>query len=95
MTRLLTALAAACFACAVQAHSAPTDMQKAADENAEVTPVKLGCLKETGSHIKNHSKDGCMASPGRSYTREDLAKTGGVDLADSLRRLSPSISVHN
>jgi hypothetical protein len=41
---------------------------------------------QSGSRIKDH------CSPGQSYTREDLERTGGINLSESLDRLSPSLS---
>jgi hypothetical protein len=45
------------------------------------------CVRETGSRIKP-SKDQCLQS-GRTYTRDDLDRTGATDAADALRRLDP------
>ncbi len=56
------------------------------------------CLRETGSRIvaQNNRKAGkadqrCVAMPGRAYTREDLERTGHIDIADALRTLDPAI----
>lgn len=55
------------------------------------------CLRYTGSRIQPRAqkdgKDGsaCTMAAGRSYTRDDLDRTGEVDLADALRRLDTSI----
>lgn len=48
------------------------------------------CLAATGSRIRR-SGDDCR-QPGRSYSRDDIDRTGSVDLADALQRLDPSIS---
>ena len=61
------------------------------------------CLRHTGSRIiasanaradarKDKSKRQCTSAPGRSYSREDIDRTGAVDLADALRRLDPSVN---
>lgn len=54
------------------------------------------CLRHTGSHLVSHGRRGkagrdCAIASGRVYTREDLDRTGSVDLADALRRLDPAI----
>ena len=58
------------------------------------------CLRATGSRIVvRDSATGeapdfdkrCLALGGRAYSREDLAGTGEVDLADALRKLDPAI----
>ncbi len=55
------------------------------------------CIKETGSRItatRNRNKkadEECVNAAGRVYTREDIERTGSVDLRDALRRLDPSI----
>ena len=55
------------------------------------------CIKETGSRVvatRNRNKradDECVNANGRVYTREDIERSGSVDLQDALRRLDPSI----
>lgn len=58
------------------------------------------CLRATGSRIVARDsrtekvKDfdqRCLAANGRVYTREDIERTGEVDLAKALRKLDPSI----
>lgn len=61
------------------------------------------CLRSTGSRIAPRRADrntgrgssdkrpACVAANGRVYTREDLDRTGAIDVADALRRLDPSI----
>jgi hypothetical protein len=58
------------------------------------------CLRSTGSRITaaqnlRADKDGkpqrCAPGPGRTYTKEDLDRTGYVDIADALRSLDTSI----
>ena len=62
---------------------------KAADDLAN-----RNCLKHTGSRITPRAdKQGrkCVSANGRSYSKEDLDRTGEIDLADALRRLDPAI----
>lgn len=58
------------------------------------------CLRYTGTRIiqrndaRSDGKKQRMCSNGqigRSYTREDLDRTGRIDIADALRTLDPSI----
>ena len=72
------------------------DAQVAADTdaaNAKRTS-NVGCVKDTGTNIRPRDpKTGkalCIG-PGRSYSREQIDRTGQTDLADALRRLDPSV----
>lgn len=71
-----------------------------ADETATTKPAKnriaeRRCVRETGSRIPaRHSvrrDGGCLPVNGRSYSREELERTGETDIADALRRLDPAI----
>jgi hypothetical protein len=50
------------------------------------------CLTDTGSHVA--SKSGCRGY-GRSYSNDDLQRTGQTQAADALGLLDPSITVHH
>ena len=66
--------------------------------------IDRNCLPQTGSRIvargnatrsasdltDKHGKR-CVAASGRVYSREDIERTGEVDLADALRKLDPAI----
>ncbi len=52
------------------------------------------CLRQTGSRITPRpDKQGrkCVNAPGRSYSKDDLDRTGATDVAEALRRLDPSV----
>ncbi|MEO8367154.1 MAG: hypothetical protein ABI538_13215 [Pseudoxanthomonas sp.] len=52
------------------------------------------CLKETGSRLapRPDSKGRkCVNASGRAYSKEDLDRTGAIDLSDALRRLDPAV----
>lgn len=51
------------------------------------------CVRDTGTRIKHRGHRECLAVNGRSYSRDDIDRTGAVDLADALQRLDPSISM--
>ena len=44
----------------------------------------------TASRIPNR----CSASPVRTYSQEDVQRTGQTDVANALQMLDPSITVH-
>ncbi|HEY5972687.1 MAG TPA: hypothetical protein VIT22_12140 [Pseudoxanthomonas sp.] len=75
-------------AAATRADANATDNQAAKDELADRT-----CMKETGSRVIRADRNGrkCAIATGRAYTKEDLDRTGAIDLADALRRLDPAI----
>jgi len=85
-----------------QAQVAPAqaDAAVAADAQLANQPVdakrtsNVGCVKDTGTNIRPRDpKTGkalCIG-PGRSYSREQIDRTGQTDLADALRRLDPSV----
>jgi hypothetical protein len=51
------------------------------------------CLTETGSNIPAAKSD-CREF-GRSYTKEDIARTGATSAAGAVGLLDPSITVHH
>jgi hypothetical protein len=66
-------------------------------ENAKPKPAATAaakdpsCLTETGSRISGASK--CRGF-GRSYSSDDIERTGQTTAADALGLLDPSITVH-
>ena len=51
------------------------------------------CLTQTGSRIATKGAD-CSAS-GRSYSSEDIDRTGATTADEALRLMDPSILVHH
>jgi hypothetical protein len=51
-----------------------------------------GCLRGTGSHIPT-SGGGCSAF-GRSYSSEDINRTGYATAGGALRLLDPTVTIH-
>lgn len=101
----LTALLALACAGAAQAQT-PATAATATPAPAVQTPAVEGpqvantCLQTTGSRIteaqnRRAVREGraarCANAPGRSYSAEDLQRTGQVSLADALRSLDTSI----
>ena len=68
------------------------------DRGQRTSPSDRFCIRETGSRItasrearSRSERDACINAGGRVYTREDIERSGGVDVKDALRRLDPSI----
>lgn len=55
-------------------------------------PDDRNCIRETGSHIPA-KKGQCLPVNGRSYSQEDLRRTGEPELGRALQKLDPSITV--
>ncbi|MGH8033120.1 MAG: hypothetical protein ACREO8_12350 [Luteimonas sp.] len=65
------------------------------------TVADRDCLRETGSRITSSANNrarkagkpasNCVAASGRSYSKQDLDRTGETNTADALRKLDPSI----
>lgn len=72
--------------------AAQAEADKPVDAKREFADTN--CLRQTGSRISPRAdKQGrkCVNAPGRSYSKEDLDRTGAIDMADALRRLDPSV----
>ena len=48
----------------------------------------------TGSHLPSNPGQ-CSSSAVRSYSQEDVQRTGQTDVGSALRQLDPSLTVHN
>jgi len=55
-------------------------------------PDDRNCIRETGSHIPA-KKGHCLPVAGRSYSQQDLQRTGEPELGRALQKLDPSITV--
>lgn len=55
-------------------------------------PGDRNCLRSTGSLIPPKPGE-CLPVPGRSYSQEDIRRTGALTTGDALRRLDPSVTV--
>ena len=104
---LLAALAFTAIAQAAEPQAnTPSDPTANAQADAKKPPVSDAyCLRHTGTRITSRTADRANANAatagksrtcsngaiGRAYTREDLDRTGDINLADALRKLDPSI----
>lgn len=68
----------------------PTHRNKA-DAKDEI--ADRNCLKHTGSRVIRADSKGrkCANATGRAYNRDDIDRTGAVDLQDAIRRLDPAV----
>ncbi len=68
----------------------PTHRNKA-DAKDEI--ADRNCLKYTGSRVIRADGKGrkCANATGRAYNRDDIDRTGAVDLRDAIRRLDPAV----
>jgi hypothetical protein len=57
-----------------------------------IKPGDRNCLRETGSLIRV-KKGECLPVTGRSYSGEELRRTGHPDTARALQMLDPSVNV--
>lgn len=70
--------------------SASAREQAAEQDKANV--AQAGCVRETGSRLRNHARmehERCLS--GRAFDRDDIDRTGEMDLARAIRKLDPSI----
>jgi hypothetical protein len=51
------------------------------------------CMHDTGTRLKL-APDECSASAGRSYTKDDVDRTGKTTAGGALRLMDPSITIH-
>ena len=66
---------------------------KAAKAARKARFADRNCLRHTGSRLLSADGNGrrCAMGNGRAFTREDLERTGGMDLGSALRSLHPGI----
>jgi len=106
MKRLSIFLVAAAFASASFAQSPPVEdtlEPGAAAIGAESSDADVNdrhCLKQTGSHItasqnrkarRAGKQEECVNAFGRAYDREDIERTGAMDVKQALQMLDPAV----
>lgn len=62
----------------------------AADTRPVPAPGDRNCVQDTGSHIPP-AKGKCLPVAGRSYSHEDIQRTGQQDIGQALQQLDPSV----
>jgi len=104
---LTAALLGLVFAASAQtaAPAPPTDPQTADPASTETSAKQdkadakkdeladRNCLQYTGSRLIRADSKGrkCANATGRSYSKEDIDRTGALDLRDAIRRLDPAV----
>lgn len=89
------------FAAQAQTESATAAADPAQDENIVITSENVetaagneaGCIRTSGTHLKQRDAKGCTGAPGQSYSREQIDRTGANNTADALKALSPRVTV--
>ena len=98
MSRIfLLPLIAAMATFAVHAQSAtptPAEQKAQPDKAAPADHVlsDRNCVTDTGSMIRS-TKPRCLPVNGRSYSQDDIQRTGQTHLGPALQQLDPSITV--
>ena len=87
--RAITAIASLLTLAACATNTAGVKPTAAASEAVAQNPA---CLSQTGSRIAGDNVN-CSAI-GRSYTSDDINRTGSTTAGEALRLLDPSITVH-
>ena len=83
--------------CAVVSASAvgcSSTPQPRSDAPAAAATATRPCALGSASRIPARP-DQCSPSPGRTYSQEDVERTGQTNVADALQMLDPSITVHH
>lgn len=62
------------------------------DDSAVIKPGDRDCIRDTGSRIRPRAGH-CLPVAGRSYSHEELQRTGQIDTGRALQMLDPSITL--
>jgi hypothetical protein len=82
----------ACLVLPLAACTTPSPTREPA-KTALVAPASTpGCVPDTATRIPVKEHD--CAGFGRTYTREDIERTGATDAGQALRLLDPALQVH-
>lgn len=63
-------------------------------KTAAAAPTNGACQRHSASRIPIKPSD-CSSAPGRTYSNEDIVRTGQTNVGDALQMLDPSVSVHH
>lgn len=98
LTTVAIAIAVAGLAFGAAAQDIEPEEEAATTRSERAKQSERFCIQNTGSRIvaqrnarSKSEREECVAQGGRVYTREDIERTGSVDMRDALRRLDPSI----
>jgi hypothetical protein len=87
--RTISTVAALVVLCACAGSNAAVKRDASTASTAQNNPA---CLKETGSRVP--SAGASCSGFGRSYSSDDISRTGSPTVGGSLRLLDPSLTVH-
>jgi hypothetical protein len=83
-------VATAAFGCATSStQKSAADSRAANLKSAAATDTH--CVADTASRIKRTADKPCGATPGTTYTQQDLETTGRLNTAEALKQLDPRI----
>ena len=83
-------VATAAFGCATS--TAPKSAADSRAANLKSAPAAdAHCVADTASRIKRTADKPCGATPGTTYTQQELENTGRIDTAEALKQLDPRI----
>jgi hypothetical protein len=85
-------LLGACLVLPLAACTTPSATREPPKGAALAPAPTPGCVADTASRIP--VKEGDCAGFGRTYTQQDIQRTGQPDTAQALRLLDPSLTVH-
>jgi hypothetical protein len=88
--RVTSAIAIALILAACAATTADVKPKAAAPGALAQNPA---CLSQTGSRIAGN--DGKCSAIGRSYSSDDINRTGSTTAGEALQLLDPSITIHH
>ena len=83
-------VAIAAFGCATST-SPPSAADSRAGNLKSAASPDSHCVVDTASRIKRPADKACSATPGTSYSQQELESTGRIDTSDALRQLDPRI----
>ena len=73
--------------------SSPATDAKDTPETGKAPLSETRCVRSTGSRIRQRdARTACNGLPGRSYSKDDIDRTGHTNLADALRTLDPAFN---
>jgi hypothetical protein len=75
----------------VAANVAIADDAKPTSPQAKPAAPNHGCTRETGTRLRRNT-DGC-AGVGKSYSKDDVFRSGASNPAGALRLLDPSVTI--
>jgi hypothetical protein len=80
--------------CALVSASAAGCATPQARTDTQVAAVNHPCAVQSGSRLPVRPGE-CNGLAGRSYSQDDMERTGKTNVGDALQLLDPSLSVHH